>query len=371
MITQSSELIDQRAHNFFAGPAVLPLPVLQQVQAELLNYGGHGVSAMEMSHRSAWFDEIIERARADMQTLLNIPDNYTVLFLQGGAHLQFLMLPTNLLRADASADYIMTGVWSQKAFAEAEKVGRARVAASTQDSNYDHIPTQNDLQLDRDAAYLHFTSNNTIYGIEWPTEPEPHADVPLICDMSSDILSGPLDVTKYGLIYAGAQKNLGPSGVTIVIIRNDLLERVPDNLPVMLDYKLMAEKRSLFNTPPTFAIYVVGLVLQWLIDIGGLQEIKRRNHAKSTLVYDTIDNSAGFYRGHARADSRSRMNATFHLPSEELESKFVEQTIAAGLLGLKGHRAVGGLRASMYNALPFEAVEALTQLMAEFQSANG
>jgi len=360
-----------RAHNFSAGPAVMPLPVLEQLQAELLNYAGHGMSVMEMSHRSAQFEDILHRVEADLRTLLRIPEAYSILFLQGGAHLQFTMLPTNLLPAGVSADYILTGAWAQIAIKEAEKLGRVHVAASTEDSKFSTIPSQADLQLDPQAAYLHFTSNETIHGVEWRAEPNPPANVPLVCDASSDIMSRPIDVTKYGLIYCGAQKNLGPAGVTIVIIRNDLLERVPPRLPVMLDYKLMAQNNSLFNTPPTFAVYVVGLVLRWLIDLGGLAEIDRRNEAKAQLIYRMIDTSGGFYRGHARPDSRSRMNVTFRLPSEDLEKQFVKQSEAEGFVGLKGHRSVGGLRASLYNALPLESAEALAQFMREFQRVNG
>lgn len=366
-----TEQIKTRIHNFNAGPAVLPLPVLQQIQSEMLNYRGSGMCVMEMSHRSKWFEGIIAQAEADLRKLLGIPDTYSVIFLQGGAHLQFAMVPMNLRAKDASADYIETGTWSQGAIKEAQKLGRVHVAASSKDSKFDHIPAQDDLQLDPEAAYLHYTSNNTIYGTEWAIEPEPPSDVPLICDASSDILSHPIDVTKYGLIYGGAQKNIGPSGVTIVMIRNDLLERTPPDLPVMLDYKLMAEKKSLYNTPPTFAIYVAGLVLQWLLEIGGLAEIDRRNNAKASLVYKTIDKSGGFYRGHARPDSRSRMNATLRLPDESLEKEFVKQSEAEGMVGLAGHRSVGGIRVSMYNALPLESVEALTQFMIEFQRTHG
>jgi phosphoserine aminotransferase len=279
----------------------------------------------------------------------------------------------NLLPSDTSADYILTGAWAKAAIKEAEKVGRVRVAGSSETSSFSYIPSPADLQLDPQAAYLHFTSNETIHGVEWAAgaEPEPPSGVPLVCDASSDIASRPLDVAKYGLIYAGAQKNLGPSGVTLVIVRQALLERVPPKLPLMLDYKVLAENKSLYNTPPTFAVYILGLVLRWLHDLGGLPEIARRNAAKANLIYRTIDNSGGFYRGHARADSRSRMNVTFRLPDAELEEKFVKRATAAGLDGLKGHRSIGGLRASLYNALPLESVEALAQFMEEFQRTTG
>jgi phosphoserine aminotransferase len=363
-----------RIHNFSAGPAALPLPVLEQVRDELLNWNNSGMSVMEMSHRSAHFESIIQGAEASLRALLNIPDDYAVLFTQGGASLQFAMLPMNLRPSGLSADYLLTGAWSKLALKEAEKLGGTRVAGSSEASGFKFVPSAEEWVLDPQAAYLHFTSNETIHGIEWPegAEPEPPAtNVPLVCDASSDIMSRPLAITKYGLLYGGAQKNLGPSGVTLVVVRQDLLSRVPPNLPTMLDYKLMAENRSLYNTPPTFAIYVLGLVLRWLTDIGGLEEIARRNQAKAGLVYQTIDASGGFYRGHARADSRSRMNVTFRLPSEDLEKQFVSQATAEGLDGLKGHRSVGGLRASLYNALPLESVEALAQFMKEFQRKNG
>ncbi len=357
-----------RIYNFSAGPGVLPLLVLEQIQADLLNYQGAGMSVLEMSHRSTQFEAIIHQTEADLRALLGIPANYKVIFLQGGASLQFAMLPMNLLPAGASADYILTGAWSQAAFKEAKKLGQVRVAASSEAANFNYIPAQTELALDAQAAYLHFTSNNTIFGTQWATEPA--ATVPLACDASSDFLSRPLDVSKYGIVYAGAQKNAGPAGVTMVIIREDLLERVPEKLPAMLDYKLQAEKESLYNTPPTFSIYVVGLVVRWLLDMGGLREIARRNETKAGLLYEAIDASQGFYRGHARTDSRSLMNVTFRLPSEELEKRFVKETTAAGLDGLKGHRSVGGLRASLYNAFPLEGVEALVQFMTDFQRAN-
>jgi len=362
-----------RIHNFSAGPATLPLPVLEQVRDEMLNWRGSGMSVMEMSHRSAHFEDIIGRAEADLRALFGIPGDYQILFLQGGATLQFAMLPMNLLPSDTSADYILTGAWAKAAIKEAEKVGRVRVAGSSETSSFSYIPSPADLQLDPQAAYLHFTSNETIHGVEWAAgaEPEPPSGVPLVCDASSDIASRPLDVKKYGLIYAGAQKNLGPSGVTLVIVRQDLLERVPPKLPLMLDYKVLAENKSLYNTPPTFAVYILGLVLRWLHDLGGLPEIARRNAAKANLIYRTIDNSGGFYRGHARADSRSRMNVTFRLPDAELEEKFAKRATAAGLDGLKGHRSIGGLRASLYNALPLDSAAALAQFMAEFQREHG
>jgi phosphoserine aminotransferase len=359
-----------RIFNFSAGPAVLPLLVLEQIQAELLNYKGNGMSVMEMSHRSTAFEEIIHTTEANLRRLASIPNNYKILFLQGGASLQFDMLPMNLLPKDKSADYILTGVWAQTAYKEAQKLGKVRVAGSTEATNFDRIVEQNELDLDENAAYLHFTSNNTIYGTQWMTEPVGYPNVPLACDASSDILSRPFDVTKYGIIYAGTQKNMGVAGVTVVIIREDLLERVPPKLPAMLDYKLMAEKESLYNTPSTFGIYVTGLVVEWLLDMGGLPEIGRRNAEKAAIIYNIIDASNGFYRGHAQKNSRSLMNITFRLPSEELEKKFVKESTAAGLDGLKGHRSVGGLRASIYNAFPIEGAKALAEFMQEFQNKN-
>jgi phosphoserine aminotransferase len=360
-----------RVHNFNPGPAVLPLPVLERARDELLSYDGSGMSVLEMSHRSPQFEGILASAEADLRSLLNIPDNYTVLFLQGGASLQFSMAPLNLRGPDQSADYILTGSWAKAAIKEAEKGGRVRTAGSTESSNFSYIPSPAELDLDPQAAYLHFTANETIHGVEWADEPKPPPGVPLVCDASSDIASRPIDVSRYGLIYAGAQKNLGPAGVTLAVIRNDLLDRVPPKLPVMLDYRAHAESRSLHNTPPCFSVYLVGLVLRWLKDIGGLQAIARHNEVKARLVYQAIDSSGGFYRGHARPDSRSRMNVTFRLPSEDLEKKFAKLAEAEGMIGLKGHRSVGGLRASLYNALPLKSVEVLVQFMAEFQRVNG
>jgi phosphoserine aminotransferase len=360
-----------RVCNFAAGPAVLPQPVLEKAREELLNYAGSGMSVLEMSHRSAQFEDIITRAEADLRSLYGIPANYKVLFLQGGANLQFGMIPMNLRAPGASIDAVLTGNWSKAAIKEAKKSGPVNLAASTEATNFNRIPAQNELKLDPKAAYLYFTSNETIQGVEWATEPVPPADVPLICDSSSDFVSRPLDISKYGLIYAGAQKNIGPAGVAIVILREDLLARVPADLVSILDYKVMAENKSLYNTPPCFAIYVVGLVAKWLLDIGGLAEIERRNKAKSALIYGVIDGGGGFFKGHAEPASRSRMNLTFRLPSEDLEKKFVKEAAAEGLLELKGHRSVGGLRASLYNAQPMPAVEALAGFMKEFQKKNG
>jgi phosphoserine aminotransferase len=360
-----------RVHNFNAGPAGLPLEVLQQAQAELLDFRGTGMSVMEISHRSKEFEAVIHEAEADLRDLLSIPANYKVMFLQGGATLQFTMAAMNLRPAGASADYIVTGAWSKKALDEAKKLGATRVAASTKESNFNHLPAQSELDLDPNAAYLHFTSNETIHGVEYRSEPVPPANVPLFCDSSSNFLSKPIDISKYGLIYAGAQKNIGPAGVVVVILREDLLERVPANLPAMLDYKVMAADGSLYNTPPCFSIYMVGLVLKWIKNLGGASAIAERNQAKAKIVYDTIDQSGGFYRGHAQPADRSLMNITFRLPAEALEDQFASEAKKSGLVGLKGHRSVGGMRASTYNAVSIEGAQDLSAFMKEFQRKNG
>ncbi len=359
----------KRVYNFNPGPAALPLEVLQQAQAEMLDYKGTGMSVMEISHRSKEFEAIIQTAEADLRELLGIPANYKVMFLQGGAHLQFTMIPMNLRAAGVSADYIVTGTWSKTAVKEAQKLGATHLAASTETDGFKGFPAK--LDLDPKAAYLHFTSNETIHGIEYFVEPEPPAGVPLVCDASSDFISRPLDIAKYALIYGGAQKNAGPAGVTIVIARDDMIERTPANLPVMLDFKVMATSGSLHNTPPCFAIYIVGLVFKWAKKQGGLAAIEKTNRTKADLVYKAIDESGGFYRGHANKDARSVMNIPFRLPSEELEGTFVKEAKSNDLIGLKGHRSVGGIRASLYNALDVKAAESLTQFMREFQKKNG
>ncbi len=359
-----------RVYNFNPGPAVLPLPVLEEAQRHLLALPGVGMSILEISHRSKTFDEVMAQAEADLRVLLGIPDNYKITFLQGGASLQFTMVPMNLLPKDGAADYIVSGHWAQAALKEAKKVGKVNVAASTEAENFSRVPRQEELKLDPKAAYVHFTSNNTIYGTEAPAEPEV-GSVPLVCDASSNILSKPIPVGKYALIYAGAQKNMGPAGVTTVIIRDDLLGRVPAGLPAMLDYKLQVEKKSVYNTPPVFAIYILRLVLQWLRQLGGLKEMERRNKEKSDLLYNAIDASGGFYRGTVEKWCRSRMNITFRLPSEALEEKFVKDAAAEKLSGLKGHRTVGGIRASLFNAFPLEGVQALVSFMKNFQQKSG
>ncbi|MBI4467142.1 MAG: 3-phosphoserine/phosphohydroxythreonine transaminase [Acidobacteria bacterium] len=359
----------ERVYNFNPGPAVLPLPVLEQAQRELTALPGVGMSVLEISHRSKTFDEILAGAEADLRALLSLPENYKLVFLQGGASLQFTMVAMNFLPKDGSADYTHTGHWAEAAIKEAKKLGRVNIAAST-GPEFSRIPRQDELKLDPQAAYVHFTSNNTIEGTEWFAEPETGA-VPLVCDASSDILSRAIAVGKYALIYAGAQKNMGPAGVTTVIIRDDLLGRVPAGLPAMLDYKLQAEKKSVYNTPPVFAVYILRLVCRWLLENGGLKEMERRNKEKADLLYAAIDASGGFYRGTAEKASRSRMNVTFRLPGEELENKFVKEAAAQKLVGLAGHRNVGGIRASIFNAFPLEGVQALVAFMKDFQQKNG
>lgn len=359
----------ERIFNFSAGPAVIPVPVLEEAQRDLLSLPGVGMSVMEISHRSKTFDDIIGRAEAGLRELLGIPPNYKVLFLQGGASLQFSMVPMNLLPSDGNADYVITGSWGKKALKEARKVGTVNIAATTADGGFTRIPGQDELQLTPQAAYVHITTNETIEGVVWKNEPEV-GDVPLVADASSDILSHPIPVEKYGLVYAGAQKNMGPSGVTLVIIRDDLLQRIPDGLHTMLDYRTHAENNSLYNTPNTWGIYILGLVCNWLKDKGGLRAMQRENDEKAQLIYDVIDGT-DFYRGHADPDCRSIMNVTFRLPSEELEKKFASQATAEGLDGLKGHRSVGGIRASIYNAFPRTGVERLVSFMRDFERTNG
>ena len=361
----------QRVHNFSAGPATLPLPALEEAQKNLLVYPGAGASVMEISHRSKQFAEVLAGAKENIQKLLNLPENYKVLFIQGGASFQFSMVPMNFLHGEGkSADYILTGSWSNKAIKEAKKQGDVSIAWNGKDEGFNRLPQQDELKLNPKAAYCHFTSNETIEGVEFFEEPET-GDVPLVCDASSDILSRPLPIEKYGLIYAGAQKNIGPAGVALVIIRDDLLAQVPEGLPSMLDYKLTAENDSLYNTPPCFAIYMVKLVTQWLLDqVGGLEEIASLNKKKARLLYTMIDGSGGFYRGHAQKEARSVMNVTWRLPSEDLEQQFVKEATQANLHGLKGHRSVGGIRASIYNAMPIEGVEVLVDFMTEFRAKN-
>jgi phosphoserine aminotransferase len=359
----------ERIHNFNAGPAALPLPVLEEIQDSFLNFAGSGMSVMEISHRSKWFDDVINDAIERVQRILQLDGRFHVLFLQGGASMQFCMVPMNFLSKNDTADYVNTGTWSTKAIKEAQIQGKSiQVIASSEDQNFAYIPKN--LQLTPNATYVHITSNNTIKGTQWSTFPDT-GGIPIVSDMSSDIFSRPLDVDKFGLIYAGAQKNMGPAGVCLAIIREDLLARTPEEIPTMLRYSTYAQKNSMFNTPPCFAIYTVQLVLKWLEEtIGGLDKMTALNQEKANLLYDYMDQS-GFYKGTAEQESRSLMNVTFRLPSEDLEKKFVAEALKNGLGGLKGHRSVGGCRASIYNPTPLAAVSALVDFMKTFEQKYG
>jgi phosphoserine aminotransferase len=341
--------------------------VLEEAQRDLLNFNGTGMSVLEISHRSRDFEAVITEAESLAKELLAVPEGYRVLFLQGGASLQFSMVALNFLAEGRTADYVLTGSWSEKALAEAEKVGSARIAASGKEGGYRRIPTVAEVKLSEDPAYVHITANNTIYGTEWRTLPK-FGGVPIVADMSSDFLSRPVDVADYAVIYAGLQKNAGPAGATMVILREDWLERTPKTLPTMLRYDVMAKNNSLYNTPPVFSIYISLLVMRWLKALGGLTAIAARNEAKAKLIYDAIDASEGFYTGHAERGSRSLMNVTFRVRDEASEKEFLSQAKSRGFVGLNGHRSVGGVRASTYNALPLEACEALVAFMKEFQS---
>jgi phosphoserine aminotransferase len=358
-----------RVFNFSAGPAVLPLPVLEEAQRDLIALPGVGMSVMEISHRSKAFEDLLHTAVADIRALAHIPANYTILMLQGGASLQFTMVPMNLLGSGATADYIDSGSWADKAIKEARKVGTVNVAATTKADSYSRLPDAGELRLTPGAAYVHITGNNTIEGTQWTSLPDV-GSTPLVNDTSSEMFSGPIDVARHGLIYAGAQKNLGPSGVTLVIIREDLLARSADTLPTMLNYKVHAENDSLYNTPNTFGIYILGLTMKWLRSQGGLEAIAKLNQRKAGKLYAEIDRT-GFYRGTARTRDRSLMNVTFRLATEDLEKMFVKESTAAGFDGLKGHRSVGGMRASIYNAFPEEGIDALVSFMREFERKHG
>ncbi len=360
-----------RVYNFSAGPAVLPVPVLEEAQKNLLSLPGVGMSVLESSHRSPHFTEIIETAESNLRKLLKVPEGHRVLFLQGGASFQFSMIAINYLRGTGKpADYILTGSWGKKAIKEAKREGEVNTIWDGADGNYNRVPKQEELNLSPDAAYVHYTSNETIQGVEFSTEPEV-GEVPLVCDASSDILSRPLDLSTYDLLYGGAQKNMGPSGVALVIISERLLDRVPTEIHSMLDYRLLAENHSLYNTPPTFGIYLMMLVGKWLLEeIGGLEEMYRINQQKAGLLYDLIDGSGGFYRGHAEPESRSNMNVTWTLQSEDLEKEFLAEAKNLGLCELKGHRSVGGIRASIYNAMPLEGVTALRDFMETFKKSH-
>ncbi len=359
----------ERVHNFNAGPAVLPEEVLLEAQADLFNYKGMGLSVMEMSHRSKEYEAIINASHDAIKRIYGLSDDYEVLFMQGGATLQFLTVPMNFCPENKEANYINTGVWATKALKEAKKLGKnVHVAASSEDNKFSFIPK--DWKLSDNPAYLHITSNNTIYGTEWHFDPEVPKDVPLISDMSSNFMSKPIDVNKYSLIYAGAQKNIGPAGAVVVIIKKDMLERINPNVPTILNYKTQADAGSMHNTPPCWAIYIIGLVMKWIENYGGLQKIHENNLAKAKYIYDVIDGSDGFYKGTVQQDSRSLMNITFRLPSEELEDKFIKEAKANGMIGLKGHRDVGGCRASTYNALPLKACHDLSIFMQDFKKNN-
>lgn len=357
----------ERVFNFSPGPAVLPLKVLEEAQRNLVALPGLGISPLEISHRSPWFEGVLEETEANLRRLLAIPENYRIVFMQGGSRLQFSLVPMNLLRGGgAKADYIVTGTWGQMAMQEAAREGAVRAAYNSQPHNFDRLPKQAELELDPEARYVHFTSNETIQGVQFQAEPNV-GRVPLVADCSSDFLYRPLDIERYGLIYACAQKNSGPSGVTIVVLRDDLLARIGNGLPTMLDYRSFVKEKSLINTPPVFAVYVVLLVTRWLLnDVGGLAAMHEINRRKAKLLYDVLDQSRGFYRGHAQPDSRSLMNVTFRLPDDETQNDFLKQAKARGLVELKGHRSVGGIRASIYNAMPIEGVQKLRDFMREF-----
>ena len=358
-----------KIYNFAAGPSTLPVSVLEEARRDLASFPGVGTSLLEMSHRSKPVQEMIEAAEEDIRKLAGIPSNYHILFLQGGASLQFSMVPMNLLTQGGKADHIVTGHFAKLALQDAQKIGEIRVAGSTEDQDFVRVPNQEELELDPESDYVHFTGNNTIIGTEWPTEPDA-GSVPLVADLSSNIFSKAIDITKYGLVYAGAQKNLGAAGVTLVVIRDDLLSRSPQSLPAMLDYNTHCKGHSAYNTPPVFSIYILGLVVKWIAAQGGLEHIGRLNEDKARLLYDALDASE-FYRGHARPQNRSRMNVTFRLPNSELEDQFADESTAEGLVELKGHRSVGGIRASIYNAFPRDGVEALVSLMQEFERTHG
>ncbi|MBC8066339.1 MAG: phosphoserine transaminase [Chlorobia bacterium] len=358
-----------RIFNFSAGPGVLPIEVLEQAKEGLMNYKDAGMSVMEMSHRSKAFETIIQEAEADLRTLMGVPDNYKVLFLQGGASTQFAMIPMSFLPAGKPADYVVTGAWGKKAIESAKVYGATNLVFDAKAENYNYVPDLASLMYTSDAAFVHFTTNETIQGVQFHSDPTLAA--PVVCDMSSDIMSRPVDVSKYALIYAGAQKNMGPAGATVVIIRDDFLEEGKFGLPPMFDYKVQVENGSLYNTPPCWTIYICGLVYKKLISDGGLAASQQRNAAKAKLIYDAVDNSGGFYKGHSQPESRSVMNITFTLPNEDLTNQFVKETEAAGLDGLKGHRSVGGIRATAYNSFPVEGCEALATAMKDFAAKIG
>jgi phosphoserine aminotransferase len=360
----------RRIHNFAAGPAALPREVLEQAQAELVDYHGTGMSIIEQSHRDKPYEAVHNEAIANIKELLGVGSDQQVIFMGGGARTQFALVPMNILPKGGFAEYLITGVWAEGAFKEGKKIGEVREGYSSAATKHDHVPEQAQLKVDPKAAYLHYTSNNTIYGTQFQYVPDA-GNVPLVCDMSSDIMSKPVDISKFALVYAGAQKNIGPAGVTILVVRKDMLERSQKSLPEMFNFQLMAEHNSLFNTPPVFPVYMCALTTAYLKKQGGLQAMAKLNEAKAKKIYDAIDDSGGFYRGHAKPGSRSRMNVTFRLPTEDLEARFAKEAAQADLSGLKGHRSVGGLRASIYNAVPMTAVDALVGFMKDFVKKAG
>ena len=367
----ASRVLEERVYNFSAGPAVLPLPVLERIRDEMLCLPGAGASVMELSHRSKEFMTIHENACARLKRLLGLDENYELLLLQGGSRLQFSMVPMNLLRGQGKpAQYVLTGSWGKKAIEEAQREGEVNVLFDAKETNYDRVPKSSELKVPQDSAYLHLTTNETIQGVQFKEEPETGA-VPLVCDVSSDFLHRPVEINKYGLIYACAQKNAGPAGITVVVIRKDLLERSSDDLPGYMSYKNHSSADSMWNTPPTFAVYVLGLVSEWLEDtIGGLENMYQQNQQKAQLLYDLLDEHPEVYIGHARKEDRSLMNVTFRFSSEEIQDSFLSSAADQGLTTLKGHRSVGGIRASIYNAMPMEGVESLAQFMKDFAQEN-
>ncbi len=360
----------ERVYNFFPGPATLPFEVLEEARDGFMEYGNKGMSLLELSHRGKEYEGLQTETESLLKELLNAPPEYRVLFMGGGASTQFALIPMNFLTAGKEADYLVTGSFAKKAYEEAAVIGKANVAINTKDTNYNRIPKLNEIKLSSAPAYVHFTTNNTIYGTQWQEMPK-FARVPLVADMSSDILSRPFEVSDFGMIYAGAQKNLGPAGVTVVILNPEMLDQANSNLPVIMQYKTFVNNDSLYNTPPSYAVYMVNLVLKWVKKNGGVAAMEKRNREKAAYIYEVIDNNAGFYKGHAQPESRSQMNVTFRLPSEELEAAFVAQAIKAGLVGLKGHRSVGGIRASIYNAMPVDGCKALAEFMKDFVKING
>jgi len=358
----------ERLYNFSAGPSVLPEEVLKQAASEMLNYEDAGMSVMEMSHRSSVYENIVSEAEASLRQLMNIPDNYKVLFLQGGASTQFAMVPLNLMVNSKKADFVNTGAWSKKAISEAKKFGQVNILASSEEATFNYIPKLDPNAFSKDADYFHITTNNTIYGTVFKNLPDT-GDVPLVADMSSNILSEVIDVSKFGLIYAGAQKNMGPAGLTVVIIREDLMGKAEASVPSMLQYSIHAENGSMYNTPPTYSIYIAGLVFKWLLDLGGIEAIEKINNQKASLLYDFLDQS-DFFKGTVVKEDRSLMNIPFLTPSKELDAAFIKEGEKRGFVNLKGHRSVGGMRASIYNAMPVEGVQALVDFMKEFEAAH-